>query len=547
MKFHLAFYPTVLLAAALPLTAQTELLTNGDFETGDFTGWTVTDVNGFIEINDGTFVPGGTGVAQAPLGGTYDAVTNGPGPGMHEIAQQFLVPAGLALAQLSWDDQINNLAGSFSDPNHEFRVLIEDTSGVLIAEVFSTNPGDPLIQQATSRSFDITAILAPLAGQTVQLSIEEEDSLFFFNLYLDNISLMATTGVDFASWSIYGDGCGQGPGSSFHESFNATTNPFDMAGTGFSMFLVGSEYTVLPPLGSLVPPTSPDLGLGDDVVVNIPLPSSGPWAGGFVHKTGVTTSIDIDSNGSVYFQPGAATDWSPTVGEFLGGLPRIAPMFSDLSPNNGGTVHAAQDTANPALFHITWVNVPTFAGTEIGDMQVTLDVTASSIEVNYGAFHTANGIAGYSPGGGVPNPGARDLSVDAVVSFMTGNDFPAIKLNAVAGDRPVIGQVFDMEVSDLPATSLGGALFLFLGQQLPGIDLGFINAPGCEFLVAGPFLGEIPIGGTNPTAGISINLTNAGPSLAGLQVFVQAAMIGIDNVPLMVGMTNGGAMLIDVN
>src|SRR5262249_26088484 len=39
--------------------ATTELITNGNFETGDFTGWTVSNGGGTWHINDGTFDPEG--------------------------------------------------------------------------------------------------------------------------------------------------------------------------------------------------------------------------------------------------------------------------------------------------------------------------------------------------------------------------------------------------------------------------------------------------------------------------------------------------------
>ena len=43
----------------------------------------------------GAQIPIGTGIAQAPIGGSFDAVTNGGGPGIQTVSQQITVPAGV--------------------------------------------------------------------------------------------------------------------------------------------------------------------------------------------------------------------------------------------------------------------------------------------------------------------------------------------------------------------------------------------------------------------------------------------------------------------
>ena len=186
-----------LLALGVAPSAQAatfEFITNGDFETGDFTGWTVIDSgSGSWTINDGTFDPAGPGGTIAPISGSFDAVSSQGGPGQHILAQTVIsVPLDVQLAILSWDDIIRNHASVFSDPNQEWRMLIFDMNNVLVTEVFSTNPGDPLLSGPTSRSFDITAILQAFAGQQLVFSWEQQDNLFFFNATLDNASLLIT-------------------------------------------------------------------------------------------------------------------------------------------------------------------------------------------------------------------------------------------------------------------------------------------------------------------------------------------------------------------
>src|SRR5206468_8731609 len=106
------------------------------------------------------------------------------------ISRSFTVPAVVGRATLTWSDRIQNFFNQFVDPNQEFRVQILTSAGALIQTVFSTNPGDPLIQLGpNNRSFDITSLLLPRTGQTLQLRFQQQDDSFFFNVTLDNISL----------------------------------------------------------------------------------------------------------------------------------------------------------------------------------------------------------------------------------------------------------------------------------------------------------------------------------------------------------------------
>ena len=168
--------------------APVDVIVNGNFETGTFLGWTVVNTgSGGVAINGGAFDPAGPGGALLPISGFWDAVSHQSGPGFHALRQAFTVPANVFSASVTWKDRIRNYAGVFSDPNQEWRVVIRDTSGSLLYEVYSTTPGDTLLQLGpNSRSGNITAILQTLAGQTVVISFEEQDNLFFFNATLDD-------------------------------------------------------------------------------------------------------------------------------------------------------------------------------------------------------------------------------------------------------------------------------------------------------------------------------------------------------------------------
>src|SRR5262249_54462540 len=76
-----------------------ELVTNGNFESGDFTGWTITNsASGTWHINDGTFDPEGPATPLAPINGRFDAVASQIGPGQNLLSEAFVVPTNISSA-----------------------------------------------------------------------------------------------------------------------------------------------------------------------------------------------------------------------------------------------------------------------------------------------------------------------------------------------------------------------------------------------------------------------------------------------------------------
>ena len=175
--------------AAFP-TAQ-EFVVNGGFETGDFTGWTVTGTGtGNWVINNGSLDPAGPSAPLPAIAGDFDAVSIQAGPAVAMLSAPIVVPTAVSSAILSWSDRIRNHASQYADPLQEWRVLVLDSGGSLIHEVFSTNPGDALQQPGpNSRSFDLTTLFQSLGGQTVQLSFEQQAQFFLMNATLDDVSL----------------------------------------------------------------------------------------------------------------------------------------------------------------------------------------------------------------------------------------------------------------------------------------------------------------------------------------------------------------------
>ena len=188
-----------------------QLVTNGGFETGDFTGWTPVSIGSALgfQINDGSQDPAGPAMAQPPISGNFDTFSSQTGPGQNNIFSQSInLPTSFVSATLSWSDRIQNFA-NFSDPNQEFRMSLVDSIGNPISTIFSANPGDPLVQLGpNNRSFDVTSLIQPFAGQGIGIRFEQQDNLGFFNATIDNVSLEVQSEVipEPTSLAIFGFG-----------------------------------------------------------------------------------------------------------------------------------------------------------------------------------------------------------------------------------------------------------------------------------------------------------------------------------------------------
>ncbi|MDJ0908083.1 MAG: pre-peptidase C-terminal domain-containing protein [Woeseiaceae bacterium] len=141
------------------------------------------------------------------------------------------------------------------------------------------------------------------------------------------------------------------------------------------------------------------LSLGDDNFVEIPLEFEFPFQGE------VYTSIFVNSNGNLTFGAGD-TDFSESVSELLAEQPRIAPLWDDLSPNQGGLVYYCNDSGG---FVLTFQDVPEFFASTGNTFEVTLD-PLGYIYVSYGEINATDGLVGISEGNFAADPGPTDLS-----------------------------------------------------------------------------------------------------------------------------------------
>lgn len=160
---------------------------NGDFETGSLSGWTLmnSNSNGTFVINNDNYDPPGPDGPLPPYSGSFSALSSQSGPGIRTIYQDVTLPVDATTATLHWADRIRNHATAFIDPTQEFRVEIMDTNNNVLTQLFSTNPGDPLISEWTERS----ASISTFAGRTIRIAFTEQDTSYYFNVHLDNIRI----------------------------------------------------------------------------------------------------------------------------------------------------------------------------------------------------------------------------------------------------------------------------------------------------------------------------------------------------------------------
>ena len=225
---------SLLALASLALTTTPvradELLSNGGFETGDFTGWTLKNLatgdpsgtfaigNNLIDTNLTPNSPATPIAELASLGaksGSFYAVSDSLGPGTHLLLQSFTLPSATNVAHISWDMFVNDWygAGALNGngpldhaqidgqlnliPTQFARVDLlagnadaYDVGAGVIQTLYNGVDGGIPANDYTHYS----AILSNLtAGATYQLRFAEVDNQFSLNQGVDNISVDAVT------------------------------------------------------------------------------------------------------------------------------------------------------------------------------------------------------------------------------------------------------------------------------------------------------------------------------------------------------------------
>ncbi|MBN2474704.1 MAG: hypothetical protein JXB62_08850, partial [Pirellulales bacterium] len=190
---------------AFGLAQRTELLVNGDFETGDFTGWTATS-NGLPALTPWTVGPaaGGFFFDSAPRSGAYSAYNGLDGAAglEYELYQDVAIPVLGDQTTLITNHRIAYTGGVSEGQARTFEISVRDTENNLLETLYT----ETIPAQITSevdrgwrkQRFDLTTY----RGQVVRIHFRETIPESFAGpalLELDGLSLVAE---DLLKWAL---------------------------------------------------------------------------------------------------------------------------------------------------------------------------------------------------------------------------------------------------------------------------------------------------------------------------------------------------------
>jgi hypothetical protein len=278
-----------------------------------------------------------------------------------------------------------------------------------------------------------------------------------------------------ASATTVGAGCG-GVGCAIYEQFAGTPDLIVPGQSSQDLLFTdvnGTVSVVALPGSPIVPPASPNLGLGDDQnTALIPLGFECSVGGICAH------GLSMASNGYVWLGGTGAADFTPSATTLTTQGARICPYWFDFAPNLGGTTHV---DILPGLARCTWLGCFPFGGAA-PEATVQVEITASTLLIRYdplgGAYTGAASaiVVGFSNGTpqGAPPP-ASDLDGGAVVPV-----FGAVNLQLFADALLVPGSTAIFRTNGIPSGGVGAAL-AEVGVAIGPLALASPPfAPGCN-------------------------------------------------------------------
>ncbi len=218
MRLHSIALATAALFSATTANA-VDLILNGGFETGDYTGWSVADEGGgsgtfyVVDYSASALPDSGGGFAANAQGGQFFAVTDQTGPGSHSLTQTFTL-ASAGNVTIKFDLFANNYAGTDFANGRDFNTSPNQNAVVDLlvggADPFTEAASD-IISTLYGPGSDGPSPVYPwvsysstlgLAAGVYQLRFAETDNQLFFNLGVDNVSVTTGAVPEPASWAL---------------------------------------------------------------------------------------------------------------------------------------------------------------------------------------------------------------------------------------------------------------------------------------------------------------------------------------------------------
>jgi hypothetical protein len=275
----------------------------------------------------------------------------------------------------------------------------------------------------------------------------------------------------------YGTGC-YSQTASFYEDFSSPAS-FDMSGQSLSMLYTSAGYLVMPGISPWISPGpgATPLVLSDDSDISVPLLLP------FPSNTGIALSLQICSNGFISLGAGNGTSFNPDVNAMLNNADTGFYCWHDFNPAIPGSGQVLLEQVGTVVV-VTWNGVWDYGGLSAADantFQMQLDCATGNVTMAWQTMSTLGGtgfLVGYSPAGSSVDPGARDLSLQ-LSNLITLSSSDVLPLSLVTSARPITGTSFRIVTNNVPAGAALGATMLSFQPYNPGVDLGFLGAPGC--------------------------------------------------------------------
>lgn len=350
-----------------------------------------------------------------------------------------------------------------------------------------------------------------------------------------------------ASHTSYGAGCYSAPGGLFYELFNdAVAANAGLQGNALLLTPAGGNYVpswlpgtatalYLPPSAAAVAMATSDDG---DTPVALPLPLTLPSGAAnnlVVSHNGIIT-VTTATVGNNYF------DYTPSGAEMAAALGlAFYPGWHDW--NDGDTVGTGRIKTElvGGTFCITWDNVENYpvGVANPGTMQVQFQLATGVVTYVWTAIDPSTAstfgtsyLVGFKADGALADPGSISLAtaLPPTVGFTL---FP-LSLSATPNpvSTPTAGTTVTYTTNNIPEFAPGSGIrlavnILSLGSvPAPGLDLGFLGAPGCVALVQSTDFTQSMVG-ASALQSVTFAIPAGVPT--GFQIYAQSAALTLPN------------------